>query len=1303
MKQFSILSFTLLSILVLQQLTYAQDDTSKTTNDAEMDNQLLELEEMRDEVLPIPPLNFDYEKWVKRQIALNGNSPQAQLHRDRIESIFLPRAWGNTWKEGPLYSRWSIPDASETIWKFIKERDRQLRQQAANCPLGVNWTELGLRKIATSTTTKHGYGRINAIRFHPTADTVYICSPGGGIWKRSLTNAADQWQPINDTNLSYSGSSGTDISCLGVTDMIIKPDSLHIMYATSGNNDMADEPEYTLNPLSIGILRSTDYGKNWTPCLLDTSNILPQENNTNIYKLVMQKHNSQRIVAISNKGFYTTNDGQNFKRIPIPSGNNLSDIVFHPNDTSVLYAVAKNGGMYKSSTGGHSFLPSSPLPSLNIYNVKLAVIPNATGAAAKIIYAVASKEGQGCLEGIYLSKDAGNSFQKIYGAINSHNNILGYETVLHDTLRTNSIGLGSYALALTVDPDTATTIYVGSVNTWKLRIDTSGVGSVVGNPIFISNKDATDKKYIHADIHDLKFYNGKLYVASDGGIYKDTTNSLNIFAWKDLGRGLGIRQSLTVDARGNQLIDGAQDNYFSMLTNATNKEWKLIFSGDGCNTVWKDNTTAYIATQYNDIYRYNTVNNSIQKVIYSTQKASATPTAFGVNQDVRFAGKTIAYQNDTLYVGYESVWKSTNLSASPPTFVNIGPNPSQLVSSYYAYTPENSKLNVVKVAPSNNQIVYATKGESIGYTLSGGGTWHSIFYSITTPTATEGLIDTTFFKSNLPANFVTDIAIHPTNPYLIWVTYSGYSNNKKVFQMERQVPSGKWTVKNLSLNLPNLPTNAIVCHTANNKNHLYIGTDVGIYYTHNCTAPGDTMKWLLYNDTINTLPNVAISDLSISNNQLVAATYGRGIWKSPLADTTNNCTCQSSFNHAPYFTDYNTDPKVFCIEDLQNNDGHFSLGTVSAADAEGDFFAISTQSSNLPIYFSTVYLQGSGTVDLDMTFVGDNISDFVGTHYISVYLLDDFLYLVKQIEIPVVITCGENNEFGAGCGACPIPVCFNDAGVGLEIGSSYVGCDTNMVQKGYVAAGSPNTTCVGNVQVKLSASNSNVNYAPLSPPENVLYLEAGNYNIDIYINGMSHSYNIPITIPSENVLNHLWVQNVVKIGSPAGSSTGSLSFASGGGSGRYLYRLYNSSNVLVYEGETEQITNLAADTYQFQMIDQVYGCVYGATVTIPITNPIACSCTGSIVSVIPNPSSSNFTITARLTASGDCLAGTTSPAKLTFHNAQGTLINTLYDGQLLLDQNHTLNYSGANLPSGIYYLKLKACGKPPVSFQLVKN
>ena len=123
MKQFSILSFTLLSILVLQQLTYAQDDTSKTTNDAEMDNQLLELEEMRDEVLPIPPLNFDYEKWVKRQIALNGNSPQAQLHRDRIESIFLPRAWGNTWKEGPLYSRWSIPDASETIWKFIKERD----------------------------------------------------------------------------------------------------------------------------------------------------------------------------------------------------------------------------------------------------------------------------------------------------------------------------------------------------------------------------------------------------------------------------------------------------------------------------------------------------------------------------------------------------------------------------------------------------------------------------------------------------------------------------------------------------------------------------------------------------------------------------------------------------------------------------------------------------------------------------------------------------------------------------------------------------------------------------------------------------------------------------------------------------------------------------------------------------------------------------------------------------------------------------------------------------------------------------
>jgi hypothetical protein len=139
MKQFSILSFTLLSILVLQQLTYAQDDTSDIAKSL--------LHEMRTEGRPPPPpLNFDYEKWVKRQIALYGNSPQAQLQRDRIESIFLPRAWGNFTSSYDEPYKWGIPDASKTMWKFIKERDRQLRQQAANCPLGVNWTELGLRK-----------------------------------------------------------------------------------------------------------------------------------------------------------------------------------------------------------------------------------------------------------------------------------------------------------------------------------------------------------------------------------------------------------------------------------------------------------------------------------------------------------------------------------------------------------------------------------------------------------------------------------------------------------------------------------------------------------------------------------------------------------------------------------------------------------------------------------------------------------------------------------------------------------------------------------------------------------------------------------------------------------------------------------------------------------------------------------------------------------------------------------------------------------------------------------------------------
>ena len=65
----------------------------------------------------------------------------------------------------------------------------------------------------------------------------------------------------------------------------------------------------------------------------------------------------------------------------------------------------------------------------------------------------------------------------------------------------------------------------------------------------------------------------------------------------------------------------------------------------------------------------------------------------------------------------------------------------------------------------------------------------------------------------------------------------------------------------------------------NSNDRLYIGTDIGIYYTDNSKT-----DWVPYSDG---LPNVVIDELEIqySSSKLRAATYGRGIWEAPLVST----------------------------------------------------------------------------------------------------------------------------------------------------------------------------------------------------------------------------------------------------------------------------------------------------------------------------------------------------------------------------------------------------------------------------------
>src|ERR1043165_795843 len=110
-------------------------------------------------------------------------------------------------------------------------------------PSAANWSLIG---PTTSIPAAGGAGRVNFVRFDPTTtNTIYVGSPGGGLWKS--TNSGVTW------------STGTDnLAVIGTTDLAIHPTNPLIQYLATGDGEAQDT-------YSIGVLKTTDGGTTRLP------------------------------------------------------------------------------------------------------------------------------------------------------------------------------------------------------------------------------------------------------------------------------------------------------------------------------------------------------------------------------------------------------------------------------------------------------------------------------------------------------------------------------------------------------------------------------------------------------------------------------------------------------------------------------------------------------------------------------------------------------------------------------------------------------------------------------------------------------------------------------------------------------------------------------------------------------------------------------------------------------------------------------------------------------------------------------
>ncbi len=549
------------------------------------------------------------------------------------------------------------------------------------------------------------------------------------------------------------------------------------------------------------IFKSIDAGATW--------NLLGTIGNSIVNKILINPTNPNMIFGSSeNSGIFRSMDG-GVSWNQINSDNRGYDIEFKPGDLSVVYA--SGSGFHKSTDGGATFTTISGFST----GPKMIGVSEADASVVYVLEASGGKFG-----GFYTSSNSGNSFTKLnHGSLN----YFGYSTSGND-----NNGQAPRDMAIAVNPTDANEVHIAGILTWR---STNGGTSFSCTSDWVPGNAASQNiGYCHADVDDLMFYGTTLYAITDGGIFRATnTGTVTTNYYEDLTEGLGIRQfyKIGVSQTADVIVSGgSQDNGTSFYKAATG--WKDWLGADGMETfIDKTNSNIFYGTsQFGSLYRSMNGGNSYLNMNLPGNGSGNWVTPF--EQDPTLP--------NTIYVGYNQVYKSSNMGGAWTS-----------ISQSFG-----GNLDNLKIAPSNNQVMYTSRGPFLYRTGDGGATnWE---------------------QTTLPGGTINSIAIHPTNPNKIAVAIGGANR-----VMVSDDGAATWT--SYKMNLPNFSALAVIWDN-NGKDGLYLGMDYGIYYIDNTFS-----EWQPFN---NLIPNVMINEFDINKttNTLYAGTYGRGLWASPLVEGT---------------------------------------------------------------------------------------------------------------------------------------------------------------------------------------------------------------------------------------------------------------------------------------------------------------------------------------------------------------------------------------------------------------------------------
>jgi len=648
----------------------------------------------------------------------------------------------------------------------------------------------------------------------------------------------------NNTNNLWVGSAGggiwkstnagtswtpvqTNLPVLGVSSIIINPTNSNEIYAGTGEvyhtevSVMGFNVWKTRGTYGIGVIKSTDGGATWTQVMPKFSSDLFA-----VSSMAFLPGTPTTVFACATDGLYrTTNGGTSWSKIY--TGNNIRDIAINPSNTNIIVISVGNmtnltKGIFRTTNGSNA-LPTWGKISSGLPSSFDGYINMDNAGSGMLIASIGISSGTANNE-IYRSTDFGATWN-----VQSASNHCDYQFW--------------FAHTAAVNPFSTDSIIYGGVNLYRQSSGSSR--SSISGP--------------HADQHDVKFdpvRRGYVYVCNDGGVYKSTNGGSSFTA---INNGLNATQfyaSLGASkTNANRMAGGLQDNG-QVIYNGTNWIQTSWGGGDGtsCAISPSNDNNILVSRDARQIFRSTDGGSSGSSVtnywgfVADSRTAFVAPVAFAPTDG------TIVYQaSDNLHKStnsgntftYNSYSTATNyIDAKNKTAIALAVSPTNANKLYVSTSPYAQYDNDV-----NN--IYVTGTPNILKTTSGATPFTSI-------------------KGSLPDRFVMDFAISRNNDDSVYIVLGGFGTSHVYL-----TPDGGTTWVSKGAGLPDVPFNAIVIDPVN-PGTIYAGCDFGVY-----VSPDKGTTWYDYNT--NFFDATLVMDLQIdANNKLIAATHGKGVFRSDL-------------------------------------------------------------------------------------------------------------------------------------------------------------------------------------------------------------------------------------------------------------------------------------------------------------------------------------------------------------------------------------------------------------------------------------